>query len=118
PSKPPARAVILLNAGAVGRIGPNRLYVELGRRFAEEGTLTLRCDLSGIGDSLPREGETENVVYHGRAVDDVGVAVRWAQQAGAKEIVVAGLCSGGYHALRAAFAGLPIDTIVVINPLT
>jgi len=118
PAAPPERAVILLNAGAVGRIGPNRLYVELCRRFAEEGTLAIRCDLSGIGDSLPREGEIENVVYHGRAVDDVAVAVRWAREAGAREIVVAGLCSGAYHALRAALAGLPIDTIVVINPLT
>jgi peptidoglycan/LPS O-acetylase OafA/YrhL/alpha-beta hydrolase superfamily lysophospholipase len=118
PPAPPVRAVILLNAGAVGRIGPNRLYVELCRRFAEEGALAIRCDLSGIGDSLPREGETENVVYHGRAVDDVAVAVRWARQAGVREIVLAGLCSGAYHALRAALSGLPIDTIVVINPLT
>jgi peptidoglycan/LPS O-acetylase OafA/YrhL/alpha-beta hydrolase superfamily lysophospholipase len=115
---PPTRAVILLNAGGVGRIGPNRLYVELCRRFAEEGVLALRCDLSGIGDSLAREGETENVVYHGRAIDDVAAAVRWAEAAGASEIVVGGLCSGGYHALRAALAGLPISTIVVINPLT
>lgn len=118
PAAAPTRAVILLNAGAVGRIGPNRLYAELCRRFAEEGALAIRCDLSGIGDSLPREGENENVVYHGRAIDDVAAAVRWAQAAGAREIVVAGLCSGAYHALRAALAGLPIDTIVVINPLT
>jgi peptidoglycan/LPS O-acetylase OafA/YrhL/alpha-beta hydrolase superfamily lysophospholipase len=118
PATPPARALIFLNSGGISHIGPNRLYVEFARQLAAEGVLAIRCDLSGVGDSAPREGETENIVYHGRAVGDAAVAVRWAQDAGAKEIVVAGVCSGAYHALRAALDGSPIDTIVVINPLT
>ena len=29
-----------------------------------------------------------------------------------------GLCSGGYHALKAALAGQAIDTVLMVNPLT
>ena len=112
------RAVILLNSGAIGTIGPNRLYVELARRLSGSGDLVLRLDLSGIADSPARAGATENTVYSAHAVADVGKAVAWARQAGAREIAVAGLCSGGYHALKAALAGQAIDRIVVINPLT
>src|SRR5689334_20064244 len=41
--------VILLNAGVVHRVGPNRLYVTLARRLAQAGLTVLRFDHSGIG---------------------------------------------------------------------
>ncbi|MEO8364717.1 MAG: alpha/beta fold hydrolase [Pseudoxanthomonas sp.] len=112
------RAVILLNAGAVGRIGPNRMHVTLARRLAARGDLALRLDLSGMGDSPPRPGADENVVYSEHSVADVGVAVAWARTQGATEVVVVGLCSGAYHACRAALVGPGIDQVVMINPLT
>ncbi|HVT33362.1 MAG TPA: hypothetical protein VHE32_11990 [Rhodanobacteraceae bacterium] len=118
PSGSASRALVLLNAGAVGHAGPNRLYVALSRRLAAAGMLALRCDIGGIADSAAREGEEENIVYHRHALEDVASAVRWARDAGADDVIVAGVCSGGYHALRAALAGHPIDAIVVINPLT
>jgi pimeloyl-ACP methyl ester carboxylesterase len=118
PPEPPLRALILLNAGAVGRIGPNRLHVALARRLAATGVLVLRLDLSGLGDSHTRPGAEENVVYHAHAIEDISVAVDWARSDGASEIAVAGLCSGAYHSLGAALAGQAIDTIVMINPLT
>ncbi|MEP7041529.1 MAG: alpha/beta hydrolase [Dokdonella sp.] len=118
PPDAPQRALILLNAGAVGRIGPNRLHVALARRLAAAGDLVLRLDLSGLGDSRARHGAKENVVYHAHAVDDIGVAVDWARGDGASKIAVAGLCSGAYHSLGAALARQTIDTIVMINPLT
>jgi alpha/beta superfamily hydrolase len=118
PPTPAHRAVILLNAGAVGRIGPNRLYVALARRLAARGDLVLRVDLAGIGDTPPRRGAVENIVYGDHALDDVEIAVGWARRAGARHVAVVGLCSGAYHALEAACAGQPIDTVVSINPLT
>ena len=114
----PRRAVILLNAGAVYRVGPNRLHVAIARRFARQGDLVLRVDLSGIGDSAPRDGAFDDDVYSSHAIADVGVAVAWARSAGAREVAVVGLCSGAYHALKAAVAGQPIDIVVAINPLT
>lgn len=47
--------VILLNAGLIHRIGPNRVYVRLARHLAGLGFQVLRFDLSGIGDS-PKNG--------------------------------------------------------------
>jgi hypothetical protein len=37
---------------------------------------------------------------------------------GATQIHCAGICSGGYHSLKAAVAGLPLAGVVIINPLT
>ena len=115
---PTGRAVILLNAGSIHRIGPNRLYVALARRIAARGDLVLRLDLAGIGDSRPRGTQPDNVVYSPTAVDDVGAAVAWCKRQDARTVTVVGLCSGAYHALKAAVAGHPIDAIVPINPLT
>ena len=44
-------AAVFLNAGAVRRIGPNRIWVETARRWATDGVPTIRLDLDGIGDS-------------------------------------------------------------------
>jgi pimeloyl-ACP methyl ester carboxylesterase len=114
----PVRGIVLLNAGAVPRVGPNRLHVPLARRLAARGALVLRVDLSGIGDSAPRPGCPENVVYSEQAVRDVAAAVAWVRRQGAPQVAVVGLCSGAYHAFKAAVAGEPIDTVVPINPLT
>jgi len=51
-------AVILLNAGLLHRIGPNRVHVRLARRLAEAGFVVMRFDYSGIGDSRPRTDDT------------------------------------------------------------
>ncbi|MGV8931778.1 MAG: hypothetical protein ACOH1R_06650 [Luteimonas sp.] len=114
----PTRAVIVLNAGAVGRVGPNRMHVVVARKLAQQGHLALRLDLAGIGDGAAHAGAPENVVYGEQAVADVGAAVAWVHALGIGEIAVAGLCSGAYHALEAAVAVHSIDRVVVINPLT
>jgi hypothetical protein len=49
---PPAVMFVLLNAGAVHRQGPFRLYVHLARRLAALGFSCVRFDQPGIGDSL------------------------------------------------------------------
>src|SRR5262249_27402146 len=55
--------VLFLNAGAVHRVGPNRMYVDLARSWAEHGLTSLRLDLSGLGDSPPAPGAPENKIY-------------------------------------------------------
>ena len=53
PSVPAARrelpGVILLNAGIINRVGPNRIYVKMARRLADMGLPVLRFDFSGRG---------------------------------------------------------------------
>src|SRR5882762_5277118 len=50
-------AVIVPNTGVEHRVGPNRLHIRLCRGFARLGFVSLRMDLSGMGDSgLPPDG--------------------------------------------------------------
>jgi len=111
-------ALVLLNAGGVHHIGPNRLWVSLARRWAAAGHVVLRCDLSGVGDSAPRPDEPENAIYTAHAARDIEATVAWVRrQRGVERVSLIGLCSGAYHAFKAAAAGAAIDGVVCINPL-
>ena len=52
---------VFLNAGAVRRIGPHRLWVDTARRWALRGIPSLRLDLGGIGDSDGDSASLANV---------------------------------------------------------
>lgn len=87
-------AVILPNTGFEHRVGPNRLHVHLARAFAQAGFVTLRMDLSSLGDSgSPRElGMQDPVADLRSAMDElerIGLA---------RSCVPVGLCSGGNDA--------------------
>ena len=111
--------ILLLNAGGTHHIGSNRLYVTLARRWASQGHVVLRLDISGVGDSLPRPGETENAIYTARAAEDIREAMHYLRErAGVSECRALGLCSGAYHAFKAAIGGAPLQAVVMINPLT
>lgn len=115
----PGPAVLMLNSGSVHHIGPNRLWVQLARAWALRGVAVLRLDISGIGDSPPRPHADRNVVYSPHAGADIAAALAWLRrEGGATECHVMGLCSGGYHALKAAMAGQYIASALAINPLT
>ncbi len=110
-------AVIFLNTGIEYRVGPHRLYVPVARELAAQGHVVLRYDVGGIGDSAPPPGAAENVAYPAHALDDAREAIAFIRkQAPGRRIVVAGLCSGGWHAFCAARDGLEVDAIVCINP--
>lgn len=112
-------AVLMLNAGSVHLIGPNRLWVRLARRWAARGMTVLRLDISGIGDSPPRPGADDNVVYSRHAGDDIAAALAYLKaQPGVGECHLLGLCSGAYHAFKAAVAGQAVASAMMVNPLT
>jgi alpha/beta superfamily hydrolase len=112
-------AVLLLNAGSVHAIGPNRLWVQLARRWAARGIRVLRVDLTGLGDSSARDDARDNVVYSLHALDDVAAALQYLRRhEGATACHVMGLCSGAYHAFKSATSGLAVDSALMINPLT
>jgi pimeloyl-ACP methyl ester carboxylesterase len=118
PSEVPrsGRGILLLNAGAQHRIGPNRLWVAFARRWARLGAVTMRIDLSGLGDTPPRPGMAERAVYGSfGALDIAEAATHLREQWGAATVDVVGLCSGGFHAIKAAVAEAPIDRVVSIN---
>jgi len=111
------RAVILLNAGADHHIGANGMYVDLARHWAGRGYIVLRMDLSGLGDSGTAPGQPENEVFPPSALDDIQAAIEFVRDRyGSGDITLFGLCSGAYHALRAAAAGVQVNRILMVNP--
>lgn len=93
-------AVLLLNAGLLHRIGPNRLYVTIARRLAAAGLPVLRFDFSGLGESEPRRDELsleQASLAEGREAMDFLVASGVADR-----FVPMGLCAGAENAQRLA----------------
>lgn len=93
-------AALLLNAGFLHRVGPNRLYVVLARRLAALGLPVLRFDYSGLGESLPRQ----DGLPLGQTVLSEGVeAMDFLAASGvAEKFLPMGLCWGGENAQRLA----------------
>ena len=91
----------------------------MARHLAQQGCVAFRLDIAGIGDSPPRPGHAENVVYPPHATDDIATAIEYLRREwGAGEILSVGLCSGAYHSFKAAVANQHLGGIVAINPLT
>jgi hypothetical protein len=109
-------AVVLLNAGLLHRVGPNRLYVKLARRLAASGFVVVRFDLSGIGDSRAvgeRSTFSQRAVAETRTCMDLLAASR-----GARRFIVGGLCSGADNALLAAGEDARIVGALLIEPVS
>jgi pimeloyl-ACP methyl ester carboxylesterase len=112
------KGIILLNAGATHHVGPNRMYVTLARRWADRGCLVLRVDLSGVGDSPAAHDRPENEAYPASAVGEIRAAVDFMRtRYGITNVTLGGLCSGAYHALRAAAEQVAVNRIIMVNPL-
>jgi hypothetical protein len=114
--QPERPAVVLLNAGLVHRVGPNRLHVRLARRLASAGLVVARFDLSGVGDSRPagdRSDFAQRAVAETRACMDLLAATR-----GSSRFVVGGLCSGADHGLLAAGEDSRIVGLALLEPVS
>lgn len=110
----PARpGVIILNAGVLHRVGPNRVHVRIARTLAQAGFAVLRFDLSGIGDSRPRE---DNLPFAEAALRETREAMDFlASSRGLKEFVLLGICSGADNALQAACGDARVVAAVLID---
>ena len=110
---------VLLNAGAIRRVGPNRMWVETARRWAERGVCTLRLDLEGIGDA---EGIHERLtdlaeLYTPELVDQVCTALDVLERRGVgRRFVLGGLCSGAYWSFHAALRDDRVAAALMLNP--
>jgi hypothetical protein len=111
-----ATGVVLLNAGILHRVGPNRLHVRLARRLAAAGTPAMRFDFSGLGDSRPYRG---SLPFAERALADVRHAMdALAAQQGCARFLLVGICSGADAALRAAVRDERVAGAALVEPYT
>ena len=121
PRDPPVApfAAILLNAGALRRIGPGRLWVELARDWAARGVPTLRIDLEGLGDS---DGDSTRYADTGAlyTLDLVDQVIAAMDELEAREIgrrfLLAGLCAGAYWSFHTALRDPRVEATFLLNP--
>jgi alpha-beta hydrolase superfamily lysophospholipase len=109
---------VFVNAGAVRRIGPNRIWVEAARRWAASGVPVLRIDLEGIGDADGDADRYRDVAtfYVPQLLDQVAVVLDALESRGLGDrFVLAGLCAGGYLAFQAAVREQRVSAALLVN---
>jgi hypothetical protein len=110
----PRLGLVLVSAGLLPKFGPYRLYAQLARRLADDGVVTLRFDLGGIGDSgqeyatRPLKTRTEFEIR--AAIDHL------SERYGLNGIVLGGLCSGAEDSFRGAASDSRVTGVVLIDP--
>jgi pimeloyl-ACP methyl ester carboxylesterase len=108
-----APAVLMANVGMHSRVGPFRIWVDLCRSLARAGFNALRFDLSGMGDSQPRQdlsGELE------RWAGDLGSAVDFTlARAKTDKVVLVSLCSGVDQAHAVALRDPRVVGVVYVD---
>jgi len=110
---PLGRGVIILNAGVLHRVGPNRIHVQLARALSREGFVALRFDFSGIGDSRQAGGH-EHFVR--RAAREVTEAMDFLERSrGLSQFVVVGICAGADHGLQASLDDSRVRGAVLVD---
>lgn len=106
-------ALLLLTAGLLHKVGPNRLHVDLARRLAGEGYASFRFDMSGTGDSAAR---TDSATELERCVADVAAAMNTIHKRfGHEAFVLFGLCSGADNAHASAVRDARVKGIICLD---
>jgi dienelactone hydrolase len=109
---------VFLNAGAVRHVGPNRMWVETGRRWAAAGIPSLRVDLEAIGEADGDESRLLEVseFYTERYEHQVGRVLDALQSRGVgNRFLLVGLCAGAYWSFRAALSDDRVEAAVLLN---
>lgn len=105
---------VLLSAGLLHRVGPARLHVRLARELASVGLRTLRVDLSGVGDSTPRTG-VSNQQSVAADFEEIGRALE--SRLGRTPMVIGGLCAGADNAIRITLSDQRVIGMLLLDPV-
>jgi len=106
-------AILLLNAGLLHRVGPNRMSVKIARDLAALGFTVLRFDFSGIGDSLV---SSSNLSFKKRWMNEAQEAIDHLHATrGVERFVLIGLCAGALASFKSACFDSRVVGAVLIN---
>ncbi|CAN7458775.1 alpha/beta fold hydrolase [Rhizobium sp. LjRoot30] len=108
--------VIMLTTAYERMSGWGRVATETARKLAAAGIASLRFDAANAADSPPVAGAPQQIIYSDAQYDDVDAAVDLIIHRGLGPVVIAGRCSGGYLAVRAAARDVRIRGAVSANP--
>ncbi|HUN43588.1 MAG TPA: alpha/beta hydrolase [Acetobacteraceae bacterium] len=110
-SAPP---VLIANTGANPRSGNSRSAVTIARWLAARGIASLRMDGAGIGDSAVDTGE-RGQPYSAQGDRDLAAGIDELSRRFDTAVLVLGMCSGAFHALRAAYDDHRIAGLMLLN---
>ncbi len=107
------KAVIMLTAGLLHKVGPYRLYTLLARKLASAGILCVRFDLSGVGDSTYIRIQDPL----GQSKKDIAAVMDYIEdEYQISKFVAGGLCAGAEDALNTAVIDSRITDLYLIDP--
>lgn len=110
--------VVFVTSAYDRHCGWGRSTLFLARELARSGIASLRFDTASAGDSPPRPGEPEQVLYGSGQNLDLQEAVNFLQAKGMQPVMAAGRCSGAYLAMQCAEADPRIGGVVAVNVAT
>lgn len=117
-ARPHKTCVVMVGSGALPHTGPNRAWVEAGRRWAAHGLPTLRIDLGGVGESdgdEPRLRSLEGFYDASRDRELAAVLDQLQTRGVADRFVLGGLCSGAFGSLRRTLTDERITGLLLLN---
>ena len=106
------RSVIFGNTGGDPR-GAG-FAVQASRMLAGRGVASLRFDFAGLGESDGADGWRSHIYETPRA-EDLRAAAALLRRHGSRQLVLAGVCSGAYHALRGAIEDGDVCGVLAVN---
>ena len=108
-------AVIMLTAGMLHHVGSFRFHVLLARELEKLGILSLRFDLSGIGESLATGTMGDSLT---RAARETTLAIDWlTAEHEIDNVILFGLCSGADDAWHVARHDERVTGLAMIDGL-
>jgi alpha-beta hydrolase superfamily lysophospholipase len=108
------RAIIFGNTAGDPRAGVGGFATKACRALAATGIGALRFDFLGIGESATRN-HWRSHIYETSRVNDFHQAADLLHTYGYSDVTVAGICAGGYHAVRAVLEDNRFTRAVAIN---
>jgi alpha-beta hydrolase superfamily lysophospholipase len=111
--------VIFLHSGAIRRVGPSRMWVDVARRWAARGIPSLRLDVEGVGDAggAVAPFRSDEDFHNPRHLGQVEAAIDFLhQRGGAERFVLIGLCSGAFWSFHVALDHPRVSACVLVNP--
>jgi pimeloyl-ACP methyl ester carboxylesterase len=109
-------AALFLNSGGDPRAGVGGFAAQAARHLANEGVASLRFDFAGIGESAWHGSSARCHVFETPRETDIDAAMALLAEWGHSAVATVGLCSGAYHALRAAWRISNVEGVCAINP--
>jgi alpha/beta superfamily hydrolase len=119
PSASAPLCAVFLNAGAIDRTGPSRMWVETARRWAAlHGVPSLRLDIEGIGESGGSDNPYQDTarLHDPELIGQVGHALDHLQHHGvADRFVLISMCAGAFWSFHVTLDDPRVSTFFSLN---